>query len=148
MVLEDGPLRRLRALLIKHEGLRLKPYRDSVGKLTIGVGRNIEDVGVSQIEALIMLNNDIHRIQREAVDKFAWFQSIGSVRQDVILSMVFNMGMGRLLGFSRMLRYVAAQDYLRAADEMLASEWATQVGLRAQELAQMMRSGVYPLDPT
>lgn len=143
-MLEDEPRRRFRRLLIRHEGLRLKPYRDSVGKLTIGVGRNLDDRGITQLEAMLLLSNDMDLVHKECFEAFAWFKSIGVVRQDVVLSMVFNLGISRFMGFTQMLKAVSCQDYDRAADEMLASKWAGQVGDRAIELATMMRTGYYP----
>lgn len=142
-MLEDEPRRRFRSLLVRHEGLRLKVYKDSVGKATIGCGRNLDDVGISQLEAMFLLSNDIDRVHKEAVQGFAWFKSLDLVRQDVILSLLFNLGMPRLMGFKKMLQAVAVQDYERAAAEMLASKWREQVGRRAEELAQMMRTGKY-----
>lgn len=138
MITDPDPLREL---LIKHEGLRLKPYTDSVGKLTIGVGRNLTDVGISELEAMGLLNADIERVRKDA-GAYPWFSSIGAVRQDVVLSMAFNMGWPRLLGFQNMIMALIAQDYGKAADEMVNSHWAGQVGPRAVELARMMRFGV------
>lgn len=46
-------------MLIRHDGLRLKPYRDTRNKLTIGVGRNLDDVGITREEALMLPNNEI-----------------------------------------------------------------------------------------
>lgn len=140
----DEANRRLRDLLIKHEGLRRFPYVDSVGKWTIGIGRCIEDVGISDAEAFYLLENDIKRVQEEALAAFAWFKSISTVRQDVVLSMIFNMGLTRFLGFKKLIAALSAQNYELAATEMLASVWSRQVGIRARELARMMQTGSYP----
>lgn len=127
-----------------HEGLRLKPYTDTQGKLTIGVGRNLSDVGVSEAEAMLMLNNDIERVQSETIHAFGWYNSIGVIRQDVVLSMVFNLGLTGFQEFKKLIAAVACQDYERAASEMLDSKWAKQVGKRAIDLAYMMRNNTYP----
>lgn len=58
---------RLKAQLVIDEGLRLRPYRDSVGKLTIGCGRNLDDVGITAAEAMMLLDNDVSRVERELV---------------------------------------------------------------------------------
>lgn len=134
---------RLRALLEKHEGFRSKPYRCSSGKLTIGIGRNIEDVGISEMEARLLLTNDIDRILREAIESFTWFKSLNIARQDVVLSMIFNLGLAGFKGFKRTISAIQYGNYNLAADEMLESAWAGQVGERAIELAAMMRSGRY-----
>lgn len=135
---------RLATLLKEDEGLRLKPYRDSVGKLTIGYGRNLEDNGITQWEADVMLANDLGITMQEAYSAFPWFRYLDEVRQDVVLSMLFNMGMPRLTKFKKMLSAIADRNYELAAAEMLNSKWASQVGRRAQKLASMMRSGDYP----
>lgn len=135
---------RLRDLLIRHEGMRLKPYKDSVGKLTIGVGRNLDDLGLTDLEARLLLSNDVDRVMKEAVANFGWFKSLNLTRQDVVLSMIFNMGLERFRGFKEMAEWLRVGNFERAADEMLNSLWAKQVGKRADELAQMMRTGSYP----
>jgi lysozyme len=128
-------------LLIHHEGLRLKPYTDAVGKLTVGVGRNLEDTGITREEALILLENDIQRASRQLDQSLPWWKSLSKTRQKVLVSMVFNLGMSRLLGFRDMLAALQDGDYSAAADHMLASKWASQVGVRAVELAYMMENG-------
>jgi lysozyme len=135
---------RLIELLIKHEGLMLKPYRCSSDKTSIGVGRNLDDVGISKDEAMLLLAHDIERVMKEA-GQFSWFQSLNIPRQDVVLSMLFNMGLSRFNSFKKFILCLISGNFERAADEMLDSKWATQVGLRAKELAQMMRSGRYPI---
>lgn len=142
-MLEDEPTRRFRRLLIRHEGLRLKVYTDTVGKTTIGCGRNLTDIGISEMEALYLLSNDIRRVSKQAQDAFPWFKSISVTRQDVVLSMVFNLGLAGFSKFKMLIQAIAVQDYERAAKEMLASLWAKQVGNRAKELATMMRTGIY-----
>ena len=127
--------------LQRHEGLRLKPYRDSVGKLTIGYGRNLADRGISQEEAEFMLDNDIDLVVAE-LERMPLFLSLDPVRQVVLANMAFNMGVPTLLEFRRMLGALARREWDRAADEMLDSRWARQVGRRAVELARLMRTGV------
>lgn len=128
--------------LTRHEGLRLKPYKDSVGKLTIGIGRNLDDKGISIEEAQLLLQNDIIEARYEA-HRFPWFLHLNEVRQHVILNMLFNMGTTRLLGFKKMIDAIKNEDYAEAKIQMLDSKWATQVGPRATELADMMETGEY-----
>ena len=125
----------LTAMLKRHEGVRLTAYTDSVGKLTIGVGRNISDVGLSRDEVEYLLANDIARCRHEAVTTWEWFISFDSVRADVIVSMLFNLGLTRLLRFKKFLNACASKDWHGASKEMLDSKWAVQVGKRAEELA-------------
>lgn len=130
--------------LIRHEGLRLKPYRCGAGKLTIGVGRNLEDVGITKSEAMDMLANDIGRCWLELEANYDELLSKISIpRQNVLVNMCFNLGITRLLQFKKMWVAIEQHDYHKAADEMLDSRWAKQVGERAFELAEQMRTGIY-----
>ena len=128
-------------LLITHEGLRLKPYRDTRGKLTIGVGRNLDDVGITEEEALYLLKNDIKRVLDFLKERLPYWNGLTETRKMALVDMCFNLGPGGFLSFKRMLRALEREDYERAAREMLDSRWARQVGRRAEELAEMMREG-------
>lgn len=134
---------RLRAQLMLHEGLRRFPYTDTVGKLTIGVGRNISDVGISEAEAMVLLDNDIDQCIRD-LSTFTWFPELNAVRQRVMVDMRFNLGPNRFRTFKNTLAAVARGDYQAAANGMLRSLWARQVGGRAIRLATMMRTGIDP----
>ena len=136
-------LERARELVKRHEGLRLKPYRDSVGKLTIGYGRNLEDVGISEGEAEVLLQNDLRRAVEVAVhccaDHGVLFEALPGEAKAVLVDMAFNLGY-RLGEFRRMFAALARKDYEEAAREMLDSRWARQVGGRARELAEIMKN--------
>ncbi len=134
---------RLHEMLIRHEGLRLKPYGDTVGKLTIGIGRNLDDVGITREEAMTLLNHDIAKVQREVQKAFPWFSSLNGVRRNVVLNMVFNLGLPRFRQFKKAIAAIRANRWDEAAKQMLDSRWARQVGRRAGELASMMKSGKY-----
>ncbi len=138
----------IRDQLVRHEGLRLRPYRDTVGKLTVGVGRNLDDVGLSREEAFLLLDNDILRVQSEVIHALPWAVDLDRPRFEVLLNMAFNLGITGLLGFTNFLAHVQQGEYEDAAHHMLDSKWAVQVGKRAQELAQIMRSGVDPFTNT
>lgn len=127
--------------LRRDEGVRLKPYRDTVGKLTLGVGRNIDDVGITSEEADYLLENDIGRAMAELDRALPWWRGLSEARQRALLNMAFNLGLSRLLGFRGMLGALQAGDWGRAAAEALNSRWAGQVGARAQRLAEMIREG-------
>ncbi|MDG5498950.1 glycoside hydrolase family protein [Marinobacter sp. BGYM27] len=130
----------LRSQLERHEGLRLKPYLDTVGKLTIGYGRNIDDNGISRDEAEHLLDNDIDEVESE-LRRIPAYNALCKVRQTVIANMSFNMGLPTLLKFRNMWSALDDMDWERAADEMLNSKWANQVGSRAEELAEIMSAG-------
>jgi lysozyme len=129
--------------LKKHEGLRLKPYTDTVGKLTLGIGRNLEDKGITEQEALFMLNNDVDYFYGQLNKKLTWFKSLDDARQNVLVNMAFNLGVSGLLSFKNMLEECKNEQYNFASIEMLDSKWAKQVGYRAEELAEQMRAGIF-----
>ena len=126
---------RLAQQLLIDEGLRLKPYRCTAGKLTIGVGRNLEDRGITEAEAMGLLDNDIKSFWGQLVVKLPWVMQAPDTVQEVLLNMCFNLGMAGLLGFKRTLALLEAKEYDAAAREMLNSVWAKQVGQRAVRLA-------------
>jgi lysozyme len=135
---------KLRAQLVKHEALRLKPYFDTVGRLTIGVGRNLDADGITEDEAQYLLSGDIDRVVKGLFARYpTWFPALDSVRQAVLVNMGFNLGLAGLAGFTRMLDAVARGDYGGASEEMTKSRWASQVGQRAAELTVQMRTGAW-----
>lgn len=127
--------------LKRDEGLRLTPYKDSVGKLTVGYGRNLDDVGISTEEATTLLLNDIERTTNDLSRFMPWIVQLDEVRRAVLLNMAFNMGIHSLLQFKNTLAAIQAGDYNQAALGMLHSEWATQVPARAARLAKQMELG-------
>lgn len=127
--------------LMDDEGVRLKPYRDTVGKLTIGIGRNLDDRGITMAEAVAMCENDIDAVCNELDREFPWWKQMSDARQVVFANMMFNLGLARFKGFKGMLARAKEGRYNEAADEMLDSKWAKQVGMRAARLALMMRRG-------
>ena len=131
----------LRSMLVIHEGLRLHPYKCTAGKVTIGVGRNLDDVGISQDEAMYLLERDIDRVEADLDKVWPWWREMTDARQQVLADMCFNLGIGRLMGFVNTIAAMRVGRYDAAADGMLASLWAQQVGNRAQRLAKMMREG-------
>ncbi len=131
----------LKTILNRDEGLRLKPYLDTSGKWTIGVGRNLSDIGISAVEADFLLTNDIQKVQAQLNAALPWWVGLSNNRQMVIASMAFNLGISGLLGFRNMLAAVKAENFHQAAHEMETSKWASQVGDRATRLAKMMEFG-------
>lgn len=149
-------MNRIKAQLVRHEGLRLKPYRCTAGKLTIGIGRNLDDCGISQTEAYVLLENDIQNCEKQLLDEIPEiYINLDEVRKSVLLNMCISipqsrfaplrepcyLGIGGLLEFNNTLAFIGAGDWERAANGMLASKWAKQVGRRAMELSEMMRKG-------
>lgn len=137
--------RRLADQLTIHEGLRLKPYRDSVGKLTVGIGRNLDDVGISASEARYLLENDITRAENDAM-KIGWYGALDEVRQNAVVELIFNMGYAQ---FPTKWPTTAAAfqrgDYKAAAAGLRGSKWYGQVGpYRGERIARMVETGHWP----
>lgn len=126
-------------LLRNHEGYALRLYRDSLGNLTIGIGRNLEN-GISDDEVQLMLNNDINKAL-SFLNKESWFQKLNIYRQAAVIDMAFNLGQSRFNQFHKMLTALTLGQYEVVANEMLSSLWAQQVGGRANQLAEIMRTG-------
>ena len=131
--------------LIRHEGLRLRPYVCPVGKWTVGVGRNLESIGITKTEALFMLQNDINRATEEVLDILRahsiQVETLCPARLDALTNLCFNIGKTRLLEFKKMLAAIKAGDWTLAAAELLDSNYATQVGHRALDLARQLDEG-------
>ena len=134
----------LKKQLIRDEGLRLSAYQDSEGWWTIGVGRLIDKRkggGITQEEAMYLLDHDIATAEHALFAAFPWTQSLDEVRQRVLISMVFNLGLTKFAEFKRTLAHVQAGRWADAAVGMLESKWAEQVGDRALRLAHAMETG-------
>jgi lysozyme len=132
------------AQLIRHEGCVLHAYPDSLGFLTIGIGRLIDarkGGGISHEEADDLLSHDIDSRTRALVGRFPWYHALDPVRQAVLCNMCFNLGIDGLAGFVQMLSAVERGDFLKASAAMMQSKWATQVGARAIELSTQMQTG-------
>jgi len=153
---------RLRRQLVLHEGLKLHPYRCTAGKLTIGVGHNLEadgvdaglilqrpimpDTKITEAEAMLLLEHDIACTLPGLQRLIPSWDTLSDNRQHVMMDMCFNLGLHGLSKFRRVLDSIAATDFDRAAYQMLQSTWSSQVGKRAERLARAMSGDVDPLD--
>ena len=148
--------------LMKSEGLRLEVYQDTLGIDTIGVGRNLEDRGITKEEldaldipnmdavyqhgiteadAMFLLENDVQIVEEELLKAHPCIAELDAVRQLVLVDMAFNMGVPRLCKFKKMWAGVHEGDFRTAAKEMLDSRWAIQVKSRSHKLAHAMHHG-------
>lgn len=147
---------RLLKRILKHEGFRQFPYFDCCGKpfrqckcapqgiLTIGHGRNLESVGIRYEESVYLAKNDIKAATDSAYRLIRDFGSLDEVRQDVVIDMIFNLGPAGFMGFKKMIAALAKRDFEGASREMLDSDWYRQVGVRAEKLAEAMKTGKFP----
>lgn len=131
----------LKRQLIHDEGLRLKPYKDSVGLLTIGVGRNLEGVGISEAEAEVLLDHDIARSIADLDRMLPWWRQMTDARQNALANMCFNMGIVVLLGFKNSLALLERGEYEKAAANFRMSKWYKQVGQRAVRICDIIEKG-------
>lgn len=123
-------------MIKRHEGFRQYPYKCTAGKLTIGYGRNLDDVGISREEADYLLDMDLDKHTEELDKVITW-----AVPRDVyavLVDMHYNLGHERFMQFKNMLAALKKLDFKGAAKEMLDSKWAKQVPNRAAELANIM----------
>jgi lysozyme len=144
MLTDPGPRRLLRDQLARDEGVVLHGYLDSLGFLTLGIGRLIDERrggGITLAEAHYLLDNDIDSKLAEVMATFPEFSRLDDARQGVLLAMAFNMGTAGLAAFRNTLAAVWRGDYEAASRGMLQSRWAKQVGARADRLAKQMRTG-------
>ena len=137
---------RLTEMLIKHEGSKSHAYMCTANKVTVGVGRNIDPeggIGLTKDEISFLLKNDIERVEDELSRRLPWILELSDVRIDALIDICFNLGLPRFLKFVKALDALEAGDYEMSANEFMDSRWAKQVGYRAYEVTEMIRTGVY-----
>ena len=147
--------------LINHEGLVLQVYQDTLGIDTIGIGRNLEDrgitdeeledmgitldhvyqYGITEADAILLAENDVQIVEDELLRAHPCVDRLDAVRQLVLIDMAFNMGVPRLCKFKKMWAAIHDEDFTTASKEMLDSRWANQVKSRSTKLAHAMYSG-------
>lgn len=123
------------------EGRRKFVYMDTADNFTIGVGRNLTGVGLSDEEIDTLLHNDIYKVCRALDLHLPWWREMSEKRQHVLANMCFNLGITKLLAFKNTLTAMQQERYEDAAKGMLESLWAKQVHGRAQRLAKEMAEG-------
>lgn len=131
----------IRELLLRDEGCVLKAYKDQVGKTTIGVGRNLDDKGISLAEAELMLDNDISEYTAAVIAELPWVARLDEPRRAVLVSMGFNLGVAGLLKFKKFLAAAEKGNWTQAKIEGLDSKWARQVEHRSDRLMEQLVTG-------
>lgn len=134
-------IEKMKEELRRDERLKTKPYLDTVGKLTIGYGRNLDDVGITEAEADFLLMNDINGSISDLDMAFPIWKELSENRQMALLNMVFNLGLHKFMTFRKMHAAIREGDFDKASQEALDSLWARQVGSRAQRIAVQLSIG-------
>ena len=121
----------IKKMLIKNEGLVCQPYHCSAGKLTIGVGRNLESNGISEDEAMYLLENDIKRVTANLDKMWAVWRTFPEKAQLVCIDMTFQMGITGFMNFRQTRALMEMGCWLEASEEVLRSKYAIQTPNRA-----------------
>ena len=124
------------------EGLELKPYRCTSNKLTIGLGRNLEDNGITEEEAYYLATNDLDSLMDELDRKIPWWDDLNDPRKRALLNLAYNVGTPTLMKFKKTLEHLKNGLYTEASEEVLQSRWADQVGRRATFISEVFKTGV------
>lgn len=125
--------------LVKHEGMKTELYKCTANKLTIGVGRNLEDRGITEKEAMYLLNNDINEVHNKLQFEYKFYDELDDTRQEILINMAFQLGIKGLSKFKQTIEHIRNKDYVKASEEMLNSKWAFQTPNRAKELSNLMK---------
>jgi lysozyme len=144
----------LRSDVMQAEGFRQFPYFDCCGKpyrsctcarkgtLTIGYGRNLDDVGISKLEGEVLLDHDLYTAETQATRAFDWFAALSDLRQRAIVELVFNMGLATFRGFRQTILAIKVKQFTAAAANLLDSRWKAQVGEgRSSRIARYLKDG-------
>lgn len=137
---------RLKQLIVSHEDKRNYPYADTKGNITIGIGYNLSDRGLPDSWIDAQYEQDVTYFNAQLLHDFDWYEKLCDARKMVLIDMCF-MGYKSFKEFERMLQALRYGDYEKAAQEILNSLWAQQVGYRATENAEIMQTGVLCSQP-
>lgn len=127
--------------LKRDEGYERYLYTDTRGVPTVGYGFNLRDEGLAPDEAEYVLRCKVAQHRITLVNALPWVANLPDAQQGVLINMAYDLGLAGLLTFGSLLGFVKAGDYAAAAQDMLATKWASEVGVRAQRLALQMRTG-------
>ncbi len=123
----------------KCEGLKLETYIDTTGHLTVGWGRNLEN-GIRLNEAELMFQNDLKQTVQE-LEGCEWYRVLPAGIKQALINMNFNLGITKLSTFKKMIAALIAKNWTVAAVEAMDSRWSKQVGIRAADIAMIIREG-------
>lgn len=138
-MLDDSFRQRITGDLVRDEGEKLRLYKCTAGKVSIGIGRNLEDKGISPAESRFLLDNDIAEVERELDRELPWWRNLPEPQRLGLFNMMYNLGAPKLAQFKGMLGALRNGDGDAASQHALQSKWAAQVGARAQRIAALFR---------
>lgn len=145
--MDEACLENLKAILIAHEDRSQFAYEDSLGFITIGIGRCVDrrkGKGLSNKEQVYLLSNDIDECKNE-LEPFVWYQQLDDIRKCVMIELCFNMGIHGLLEFKRTLAAIKNKNFDLAIIELKDSKWSTQIGAeRIKNICYRLKNGSYP----
>ena len=122
---------KIKEMLVRHEGLVCHLYKCTADKNTIGVGRNLDVNGISEDEALYMLDNDIKRVQEELTKNWGCWRTLPEKARMVCIDMTFNLGIQGFMRFKRTRELMELGMFLKASEEVLNSKYAVQLPIRS-----------------
>ena len=130
----------IRKRLIDFEGLVLKSYTCPTGYISVGVGRNLETNGITEEEAMYLLNNDISTVIKKLDKHWIAWRKLDIKAQYICIDLVFNMGINSFMSFRKTRAYMELGEWEKAGDELLNSKYAEQVGRRALFNSEQLKS--------
>lgn len=126
-----------------NEGYRQFAYQCTAGKTTIGIGFNLDDVGLSEEESRVILNMRLRKIQMKLLEDFPWFIGLNDARQAALNDMAYQLGINGLYKFKKSLALLKFMDYQAAGIEFADSRWAKQTPRRAVKVCSMIQTGEF-----
>lgn len=137
---EEFDLELVKKRLLDFEGMVLKPYHCSQNYLTIGVGRNLENNGITEEEALYLLENDINETIAKLDKQWEIWRTFPIAAQQVCIDLVFNMGINTFMSFRKTRAFMELGEWEKAGEELLNSKYKEQVGRRALFNSEELKS--------
>lgn len=137
-----GSLDDTKKMIIRHEGMKDMPYKDSLGLWTIGVGHLIGDGKTlppeynrkfTNAEIMKMFDDDFDH-HAKAAEKIPGYGKANQGGQGALIDLTFNMGPSWYKKWPNFCKKLAEGDFKGAADELASSKWAQQVKSRAQTI--------------
>ena len=120
------------------EGFSDTPYRCTANKLTIGYGKQVDFLNITQEEAEKWLKEDVGKIEKKLVNKFWWYMGCPEQVKIVVINMCYQLGVSGFSKFRKTIDLIAKKEYKKASIEMLDSRWATQTPNRAKRLSNRL----------